>query len=102
MNIIDNSIFGILTMTGNYEERLVDNTKRGDFEVDTVYVTDRAWDYETAVRHKKFNDNNWIVVEGVNDIEKAYDIHKKWVTIMENNPNKIHDCYIDVDFKEQQ
>lgn len=92
---IEDSMYGILTMSGNYEERMVANTKEDDWEVDTVEVTDRSWLYETAVRHPKFRQGSWIVVEGASNIGNAEAMHNRWVEIMRNNPKIIRDCYED-------
>lgn len=51
-----NNLFGILTMSNNYDLRVVKNTERDTFTLDTAMVTDRALPYETAVKHKYFND----------------------------------------------
>lgn len=92
MGIFDN-IYGIMSMSGNYEQRKVNNTKEGDWEVDTAMVTDRGWIYETAVRHTDFRDGLWIVVEGVNTKEEAFVMHDKWVEFMRGNPSEIYDAY---------
>lgn len=92
---IDNPLFGILTMSGNYEERKVANTKESDWTVDTAEVTDRSWLYETAVRHPKFRHGYWIIVEGTSSKAEAQRVHDKWVEVMRNNPKVLRDCYED-------
>lgn len=94
-----NNMYGIMSMSGNYEQRKVDNTKEGDWEVDTARVTDRGWIYETAVRHTDFRGGDWIVVEGVNTKEEAFVIHDKWVEFMRGNPSVIYDEYEDEYFQ---
>ena len=71
-----------IDMLGNYEERLVANDKRDDVEIDTVLVTDADHAYETAVRHPKYNENQWVVVQGYDTKERAKEGHDYWVGIM--------------------
>lgn len=65
------NLFGILTMSGTHAQRVVKNTKRNTFTLDTARVTDRALPYETAVAHKDFNDGDWIVLEWSETKEEA-------------------------------
>lgn len=94
MDFLDN-MYGILSMSDNYEQRKVDNTKEDAWEVDTAMVTDRDWVYETAVRHTDFRNGLWIVVEGVNTKGEAFVMHDKWVEFMRGNPSVIYDTYED-------
>ena len=83
-----------LNMFGNYEQRVVANTKREDFIVDTAIVTDRDWIYETAVKHKDFNNGSWIVLDGCSNKEKAEQMHNKWLKFLdEENYNSLTDYY---------
>lgn len=82
------NLYGIVTMDGNYEERKVANDKRERFTLDTALVTDRPWTYETAVQHEDFNDNDWIILDGTNDLDEAKEIHQKWLKALEEG--KIH------------
>jgi len=75
-------MFDFLDMIDNYEERLVANDKRDDVEVDTVLITDAEYQYETAVRHPKYNDNEWIIVQGYDTKERAMKGHNHWVKVM--------------------
>ena len=86
-------LYSMFEMAATYEKRKVDNTKTDVFEVDTALVTDRKWIYETAVRHKDYNDGEWIVVEGCYDKETAQVLHNKWVNIMLRDE---HRCLTDI------
>ena len=77
------NLYGIATMMDNYEERKVANDEREEFVLDTAKVTDRRWLYETAVMHKKFNNNDWIILDGANDLEDAKSMHEKWLKFFE-------------------
>lgn len=70
------------SMADTYWDRLVEHTDGEDFQVDTTYVTDRVWKYETAVIKKGFNDNNYIIVESAETKEEAKKVHDKWVEKM--------------------
>lgn len=92
-------LYTMFEMSGNYEQRKVDNTKTDVFEVDTVLVTDRDWIYETAVKHKDFNGGDWIVVEGCNDKEEAQAMHDKWVKFMaKDDYDVLTDIWLEEDF----
>lgn len=93
------NLYGILTMANNYDERKVDNTKTDVFEVDTALVTDRDWTYETAIKHKDFNNGDWIIVEGCYNKEEAQAMHDKWVEIMKKDDYDIFtDIWLEEDF----
>lgn len=53
------------------EKRNVCRTSNRDYILSTVEVNDRPYDYETAVCYNDFNDDNWIVLDGYDDIEDA-------------------------------
>jgi len=74
-------MFGIswIDMIGTYEQRKVANYKNDIFEIDTVRVTDRRFPYETAIRHKNFNDGDWIVLGFSSTKEEAQEYHDKCV-----------------------
>ena len=92
------NIFGIVTMCDNYEERKVENTQNDKFILDTARVTDRNWIYETAVKHKDFNYNDWIVLESYDDVESAKEGHSKWLRFLDSdNYETLHDIYEKVD-----
>jgi hypothetical protein len=78
-----NDIFSFLLDFGTHEERKVDNFQgENGLEVDTCYVSDSEKPYETAVRHKNYNDWKWIIVEMYDTKKLAQDGHDKWVKIM--------------------
>lgn len=90
----------VLSMIGNYEQRVVDNFKNDLFTVDTAFVTDRQPPYETAVTHKEFNNGNWIILEWSETKEKAQETHNKWVEYFLNNDvQEIQDSYTMETFK---
>lgn len=97
MDLMD--LYGILTMWGNHDERAVKNTKTDGFTLDTCLVTDRLWNYETAVKHTGFNNGDWIVLEGCETIEEAEAMHEKWLTILKGNPETLKDCYTEEEYK---
>jgi len=75
-----NDMFGF-GMVGNYEERKVANNKVKDAEIDTAAVTDSAHPFETAVKHPRFYDGKWIVVEMYDTKEASQAGHDKWVKV---------------------
>ena len=85
MDNIFNNIYGIATMSDNYDKRCVANDKRANFTLDTALVTDRDWLYETAVHHRCFNDDCWIILDGCDTIEEAREIHQKWLDFLETD-----------------
>ena len=87
------NLFGILTMSGNYDSRVVKNTKRNTFTLDTAMVTDRALPYETAVKHKAFNDGEWIVLEWSKTKEDAERTHDKWLAKLDAGVDSLLDVY---------
>lgn len=87
------TISGILTMSGNYEQRVVKNTERNTFTLDTAMVTDRALPYETAVKHKDFNDGQWIVLEQSKTKEDAERTHDKWLAKLDAGVDSLLDIY---------
>ncbi len=96
------NLYGISSMSGNYEERKVENTERANFTLDTARVTDRSWIYETAVCHKNFRNNDWIILEGSNTKEEAIEIHNKWLEFLEKDDyNTLTDCYEEYDYIRQ-
>ncbi len=75
-------MFGFFGMAGNYDDRKVDRYKEDGLTISTARVTDSDWDYETAVSHLSYNNGDWIIVEGYDDLEKAEKEHKAWVEKM--------------------
>lgn len=74
-------MFDFLDMANNYEERVVDNTKINEAEIDTCAVTDSDQPFETGVAHPRYNDGKWVIVEMYNRKKEAISGHKKWVKI---------------------
>lgn len=83
--------FSFLGMMFNYDERLVENTRINGYEIDTVEVNDRSWQYETAIKHKDINDGKWVVVQGYSSKEEAEKGHEKWVIKCRKNINTLFD-----------
>lgn len=87
----------MLGMIGNYKERLVENTKVGEGQVDTVRVTDCDQPFETAISHPLYNKGDWIIVENYDTKEDAKLGHAKWVERLEALPKSFTDvnqCHI--------
>ena len=86
---------GVLTMIGNYEDRLVRNTKSDEhgFELDTVAVHDRPWNYETAVKHKGFEFEEWIVLDGCDTKEDAEEMHERWFFKLLSGVDELTDIF---------
>jgi hypothetical protein len=74
-------MFGFLSMANDYESRNVANTEIGGATIDTSAVTDSARPYETGIKHPRYNDGSWIIVELYDSKEKAELGHKKWVEL---------------------
>ncbi len=77
-------MFDFLSMQGNYAERKVSRYEKNGLTVDTCAVTDSDKPFETAIQHKKYNDNKWIIVELYSTKAKSKIGHKKWVKQMTN------------------
>lgn len=87
------NLFGMFTMKDNYDLRVVKNTKRNAFTLDTAMVTDRALPYETAVAHKDFNDGQWIVLKWSATKEDAEKAHDKWLAKLDAGVDSLLDIY---------
>jgi hypothetical protein len=72
---------------------IVDDYEQGDLVVDTVAVNDATEPYETGIRHPKYNNGKWVIVETYNTKELAQVGHDKWVAVMtaETLPTKLMD-----------
>lgn len=67
------ALFDFLEITDTYEQRKVDRFEDDNgLVVDTVAVIDSSRPYETAVRHPKYNNRAWIVIEEYNTKEAAH------------------------------
>lgn len=70
----------------SYKNRLVENTKQGEYEIDTCFANDTNL-FETAI---KKNDGGWIVVEEYEDKKTAQEGHFKWVEFTKSKPSKAY------------
>lgn len=86
-------MFEFLGMIGTYDARKVKRDELKDFILDTAFVTDRSWLYETAVAHKKFNSGKWIILGGASTKEEALEIHNKWLEKLKSGVDTLEDCY---------
>ena len=75
-------IFDFLNMVDNYEDRKVANYQKDGVHIDTVFVSDAKKPIETAIRHPKYNNGDWIVVDYANTKKEALLKHNKWVKKM--------------------
>lgn len=87
------NIFGILSMADNYDARVVVNTRRDKFVLDTCVVTDRDFPYETAVKHRDFNGGDWIVLEWSSTKKDAQKVHAKWLEKLDTGVDSLSDVY---------
>lgn len=76
----------LITNWDSYEDRLVENTKQDEYEIDTCFANDKN-KYETGIRK---NDGEWIVVEEYNTKEDAKQQHKKWIEFTKCKPQKAY------------
>ena len=91
---IINNLNGILEMKDNYEQRKIKKTEEKDFILDTCFVTDRDWLYETAVSHINFNDAEWIVLGYADTKDDALAIHDEWYEkLKDGHIDKLKDVY---------
>lgn len=62
--------------------------------VSTAYVTDASQPYETAVKHREYNDGKIVIVEGYDTKNEAALGHERWVAAMtaDQLPEKLVDC----------
>ena len=86
-------------MAYTYPERRVARAQVEDFTIDTAQVTDMPWLYETAIKCNRYNDGDWIVVDGTGTLENAEYMHKKWISKLETMPTiPLRDIVIDETF----
>ncbi len=69
-----NEIFSFLEMALISEP--IKRTTTETFKVDTAKVSGMKWKYEIAICHKKFNNNNWIIVASAETEEEALKKHE--------------------------
>lgn len=72
-------MFGFLGMMNNYEDRKVANDAGEGWTVDTCSVTDSDQPYETGIKHTRYNEGEWIIVQMYDDKEAALKGHATWV-----------------------
>lgn len=75
---------------GNYEDRLVENTKVNNYTIDTAFTSD--YGYETAIWK---DDNEMIIVERYDTKEQSVDGHKKWCEFCKTNPKSVFSVQLD-------
>jgi len=75
-------MFDFFSMADNYEERKVECFDGDGFTVDTSRVTDSDQPYETGIKHSRYNEEKWVIVEMYDDVEEAKTGHAKWVKLM--------------------
>lgn len=98
-------MFSWLSMLYSHEERNVANYKSSNFEVDTSWVNDRPIPYETAIKHKDFRDNEWIILGWRDTPEEAEKFHNEVVAFYEAKDKEIReitDVYENRTFKRQE
>lgn len=87
-------MFNFFNMMGNYEDRKVDRFYNEDMTIDTAQVSDGRQPYETGIKHFRYNDNRWVIVESYDTKEEAQEGHNKWVEFMTSGslPEYLRDC----------
>lgn len=76
----------ILEMFGDYERRKVGRFDAEWGFVSTALVTDADKPYETAVKHRDYNDDKIVIVEAYDTKEHAETGHAQWVSAMTTIP----------------
>jgi hypothetical protein len=74
------------------------NTVGDDFTVDTV-MSPGTFIWETGIMSKKFNKNDWVIVDEYKTKKQAEKKHLRWVKYMENNPQELTDININKKYK---
>ena len=64
------------------------------FFVSTAAVNDGAHPYETAVKHRDYDDGKMVIVEAYDDRKDAEAGHERWVETMtaDELPPELRDC----------
>lgn len=94
--------FGFVDMLFNYKERCVRNDKTEGFTLDTALVTNRDYQYETAVKSPYFKGGNWLVLEGSDTKEQALVVHEKWLAVLSCDVHSLRDCADGVTYKKEE
>jgi hypothetical protein len=86
-------MFDFFSMMDNYEDRKVARYDADWGFISTAFVTDADLDYETAVRHRDYNDGQLVIVEAYATREEAQAGHERWVATMSANelPESLRD-----------
>jgi hypothetical protein len=86
-------MFDFLSMAGNYESRKIGRLEAEWGLVSTAYVNDADKPYETAVRHRDYNDGKIVIVEAYDTREEAATGHERWVATMTSDrlPDRLID-----------
>lgn len=90
-----NSLLKFLEMEGDYDSRKVDRIEDDKgMVISTARVIDGEFPYETAIKHPRYHDGLWIIVEAYETKERAEVGHKKWVRKMTGKklPASLTDC----------
>jgi len=89
-------ILDFLYMQNSYEDRKViePHNKDGLF-VSTAFVNDGSHPYETAVKHKDYNNGEMVIVQSYDSKDAAQKGHKEWIKLMTSNkkPKELLDCF---------
>lgn len=88
-------MFDWLDMLKNYEERVVANTEKDGWVLDTCEVTDRPWTFETAFRHPDYHNGMWIIIATAEGRDRAKVVHDTLVDFFSRNglPRTLTDVY---------
>jgi len=80
----------------DYETRKVDHYETEELIVDTCAANDQPepYEYETAIRHKRYRDGKWIVVGLYKTKSESILGHKKWIGVM--TAKKLPELLVDV------
>lgn len=73
-------------MANNYNSRKVGRFDADWGFVSTAYVTDASKPYETAVKHRDYNNGLMVIVEPYDTKEEAEVGHARWVQTMTTEP----------------
>jgi hypothetical protein len=87
-------MFSFFNMCNNYKDRKVARFENEDLMIDTCSVTDGKQQYETAVQHYQYNNNDMVIVQAYDTKEEALKGHNEWVQLMTSDklPEYLRDC----------
>lgn len=75
-------MFDFLKDSGNYESRCVAKSEYPWGFISTARVSDGKQPFETAIKHKKYNDGSMVIVAAYDTKEEAQKGHLYWIKIM--------------------